>query len=408
VAASITALKEAVRLFGPKQVRPKHILAKLPDLFGHSDKGVRAEASLLAVELHKWIGDAIEPTVALLKDIQAKELRAQFSPERSTVPERSLLSQRAVMEAAAAAAAGAGDEAGGDAEPAEAIDPLEFAEPTDPLKHADFPANFDELIVSKKWQERKEAVDALQKVLAATPKVLAANGLDSVVDALVERIKKDVNINVVLGACQCITGLANGLRTGFAKYKERALPPLLEKCKEKKESTVKVLAETLDAIFQTVSGARRLLTRATADARAQVTFGDILEDTLAATKHKNPAVKTEAIRFIARSLTETRAMPAKADIKPIAEALTAAMDDGSADVRDAGAQGLGTLMKLIGERPMNQFIDGLDDIKKGKVQEQFKVATVKVKAAPAARAPPAAAAAKPKAPVARVSRKAHP
>lgn len=98
-------------------------------------------------------------------------------------------------------------------------------------------------------------------------------------------------------------------------------------------------------------------------------------------------------------------MPAKADIKPIAEALTAAMDDGSADVRDAGAQGLGTLMKLIGERPMNQFIDGLDDIKKGKVQEQFKVATVKVKAAPAARAPPAAApaAAKPKAPIARVS-----
>jgi cytoskeleton-associated protein 5 len=57
---------------------------------------------------------------------------------------------------------------------------------------------------------------------------------------------------------------------------------------------------------------------------------------------------------------------------------------------------------------MNQFIDGLDDIKKGKVQEQFKVATVKVKAAPAARAPPAATAAKPKAPVARVSRKAHP
>lgn len=127
---------------------------------------------------------------------------------------------------------------------------------------------------------------------------------------------------------------------------------------------------------------------------SQVSLSDVLEDTLAASKHKNPAIKTEAIRFLARCLAETRAMPAKGDLKPIAEALMGAMDDSSPDVRDAGAQGLGTLMKLIGERPMNQFIDALDDIKKGKVQDQFKVATVKVKTSkPVPAAPPRAAAA---------------
>ncbi|CEH12775.1 Microtubule-associated protein [Ceraceosorus bombacis] len=391
VLAAVTALKESIRLFGPKQVRPKPILTKLKDLFAHSDKGVRSEAGLLAVELHRWIGAALTPTLNELKEIQAKELKAQFEAagDSYTTPERHLLSNKAAAAAAAEAANGGngdgeGADGGGEAPEAEPVDPLEFAEPQDPLKHADFPSNFDELLASKKWQERKEAVDGLLKALQSIPKVLATPSLDGPIDALIEKIKKDVNINVALGSCQALTLLAKGMRENFAKYKDRALPALLEKLKEKKESSVKIITETLDALFLTVS------------------LSDILEDTLAASKHKNPAIKTEAIRFLARCLAETRSMPAKGDLKPIAEALMGAMDDSSPDVRDAGAQGLGTLMKLIGERPMNQFIDALDDIKKGKVQDQFKVATVKVKtskpaaAAPARAAPAASASAPPK------------
>lgn len=64
--------------------------------------------------------------------------------------------------------------------------------------------------------------------------------------------------------------------------------------------------------------------------------------------------------------------------------LVDAMGDGSADVRNAGAQGLGTLMKLVGERMMNQYLEQLDDIKKAKVQEEYKTAEVKAKMGPAA------------------------
>ena len=43
------------------------------------------------------------------------------------------------------------------------------------------------------------------------------------------------------------------------------------------------------------------------------------------------------------------------------------MDDTSSPVRDAAAEGLGTLSKLLGERAMGPFVDQLDKIKLEKV-----------------------------------------
>ena len=43
------------------------------------------------------------------------------------------------------------------------------------------------------------------------------------------------------------------------------------------------------------------------------------------------------------------------------------MDDTSAPVRDAAAEALGTLLKLLGERAMAPFVDQLDKIKIDKV-----------------------------------------
>lgn len=391
VACAVATLAELFRDFGPRQVSFKLILKKLPTLFGHSDKTVRSEAGTLAQELHKWVGPALEPTIASLKEIQAKELHEQFAEldrtgQKHTKPTRFLISQKPAEEETSPAGADDGNGGGGESGQGEAaeddIDPLEFAEPVNPLKAAAWPENLDEMLASKKWLERKEVLDQCLKVLEGTPKIIHTPPIDTFVDELAEKVKKDANINVALVSAQCIAKLAMGLQANFAKNKDKVLPPLLEKLKERKEAVVKVLNEALDAVFQTVS------------------FGEILEHVLNFTKHKNPSVKTGTIQYLVRCLQTTRQMPAKADIKPIADALLSASADGSADVRDAGAQGLGTLMKLIGERPMNQFIDGLDDIRKAKIQEQFKIATVKVKAgggAPArSAAPPPAASSAPK------------
>ncbi|TKY86566.1 hypothetical protein EX895_004715 [Sporisorium graminicola] len=404
VAGCITAIKDLVRDFGQKQVSPKPILKRLPDMFAHSDKNVRAEASLLAHELHRYIGAALEPTIDSLKDIQAKELRQQFadidaaSPSKP-VPTRFLLSQREKLQAAAAPVPEAGADTAADpqaaggslanAQPEEDdMDPYDLAEPVNVFGSREFPADFEEMIVSKKWQERKETLETILKILTSSPKIQPDSRFDSLVDHLALKIQKDANINVVLVSCQCLEAMAKGLRDNFSRYKDKVVPPIVEKLKEKKPTTVEVLARALDAIFQTVS------------------FSDMLEHIFTGIKHKNPAVKTESIRFLVRCLRTTRVAPAKADIKPIGDALVTAMADGSPDVRDAGAAGLGTLMKLIGERPMNIFLDGLDDIKKGKIQDEYKTAEVRVKmgsaagagagassASAPARRPPAAASA---------------
>ncbi|KAJ1020613.1 hypothetical protein NDA16_004006 [Ustilago loliicola] len=376
VAGCITAIKDLVRDFGHKQVAPKPILKRLRDMFAHSDKNVRAEASLLAHELHKYIGAALEPTIDSLKDIQAKELRQQFADidaqlTSKPAPTRFLLSQREKMQAAAAPAPHAGGDGadqgqGGEPHPDaqeedDNVDSYDLAEPVNVFGSRDFPADFEDMIVSKKWQERKETLETILKILTSSPKIQPDNRFDNLVDHLALKIAKDANINVVLVSCQCLEAMAKGLRDNFSRYKDKVVPPIIEKLKEKKPATVEVLAKALDAIFQTVS------------------FSEILEHIFTGIKHKNPAVKTESIRFLVRCLRTTKVAPAKADIKPIGDALVTAMADGSPDVRDAGAAGLGTLMKLIGERPMNIFLDGLDDIKKGKIQEEYKTAEVRVK-----------------------------
>ncbi|KAK0556534.1 hypothetical protein OC846_001101 [Tilletia horrida] len=400
VATCVTALKEMILNFGPKQVSPKPILKVLPNIFAHADKTVRAEGSALAVELHRWIGPALGPTIDQLKDIQAKELRTLFeqadkaNPEKPK-PARYLLSERAAMEAASAAAGdgagGPGDEADEEAAQEAALD---FVEPLDAFSSKEWPRDFDTMVTSTKWQERKETLEAARQVLSSNPKLKPDSRYDGFVEALVLRLTKDVNINVVIEACGCVEAAAKGLRaTGsFGKHRDKLMPPLLEKCKEKKAAVVEALSKALDALFQTVS------------------IPEILEDVITFSKHKNPNVKTESIRFLVRCLKTTKTVPGKSEVKPVADALVTASGDGSADVREAGFQGLGTLMKLIGERAMAPYMEELDDLKKPKVMEEFAKAEVKAKktAAPPARAPPPAAAPPAKGPPARLLAKKPP
>lgn len=262
VAGCITAIKDLVRDFGHKQVSPKLILKRLPDMFAHSDKNVRAEASLLAHELHKYIGAALEPTIDALKDIQAKELRQQFADidaatSSKPTPTRFLLGQREKMQAAAAPVVQPGEDGAPDApgDPAshsavqeedDDVDPYDFAEPVNVFGSRDFPADFEEMMNSKKWQERKETLETILKILTSSPKTQPDNRFDGLVDHLALKIQKDANINVVLVSCQCLEAMAKGLRDNFSRYKDKVVPPIIEKLKEKKQSTVEVLAKALD------------------------------------------------------------------------------------------------------------------------------------------------------------------
>ena len=119
---------------------------------------------------------------------------------------------------------------------------------------------------------------------------------------------------------------------------------------------------------------------------------DILPDLDVAFKNKNPQVKEGALKFLGRSLsTATTAIP-PAQVKPLAETLAVLLEDGFEGARTEAATCFGTLMKMVGERPLNAVLDTLPDMRKAKVKEAFDKATVKCKASngppPRAAAPP--------------------
>jgi cytoskeleton-associated protein 5 len=111
----------------------------------------------------------------------------------------------------------------------------------------------------------------------------------------------------------------------------------------------------------------------------QTTLADILGDILPAFSNKNPQVKEGACKFLTRCLSTSKQAISPAQIKPVSEAIAALLEDSYAGARDEAANAFGTLMKMVGERPLGAVMDGLADVRKAKVKEAHEKATVKGK-----------------------------
>ncbi|OZJ04855.1 hypothetical protein BZG36_02598 [Bifiguratus adelaidae] len=378
VTQTVVVLREAVKQFGLKTVSPRLIVKTLPKLFGHTDKNVRSEAVHLTMEMYRWLGPALTPHLKDLKPVQQKELEDGFArlPQETPVAERLLRSQQDMQAQEEAEGAEAAEEP-------EEIDAFDLAEAVD-IKDK-IPKGFYEQLGSTKWKERKEALEGLLAVVQ-TPRI-ADGSHNELVGALAKRIG-DANIICVQLAAQCIEALAKGLRNDFAKYKSVVVGPMIEKLKERKASVVEVLVSTLNAVFSTVD------------------LSAIMEDIATGAKHKNPQVRAETVKLLSRRLKEIREQPAKTDIKGLIDLLIGATDDGDPNAREAGYEGLGTLMKVTGEKPLAAHLDKLDDIKIGKVKEYRDKAEVKAK--PPSRPAPASTTEKPTKPTGRPKPKAKP
>lgn len=370
VAATLGALTALYHAYGIKIIEPKPTLKALPKVFGHADKNVRAEASNLVAELYRWLREAMKTLFWNdLKPVQQQDLEKLLEPiklEPSPKQERLLRSQQAAKEAAPVA----GDEDAGEAEEEE-VEPevVDLAEPQEVL--GKIPADFNEKLASSKWKERNEALDALYELVNVEK--IKDGHFDEIIQGLAKSMK-DANINVVIVAAKCVTALARGLRRSFARYRGRVMAPILEKLKEKKQAVADTLGEALDAIF------------------ASTGLSECLEDILEFLKHKNPQVKAETLRFLIRCLKTTREAPSKPETKSIAEAASKLLTESVEAIRSGGSEVLGTLMKIMGERTMGPYMEGLDDLRKTKIKEYFEAAEVKAKDKPKPVAPPPKAA----------------
>lgn len=378
VAAAINALAQIFHNYGCKLADPKPVLKLLPKAFGHADKNVRAEATNLAVEFYRWLREAMKPMFwGDLKPTQQSDLEGQFEKIKAEAPpkqERLLRSQQAAKEKAPADGEGdedgEEDDEGGEHEEVEAFD---LAEPQDITKN--IPAQFYDQLASSKWKDRKEAVDSLSAVVNV-PRI--KDGDFGEVNRCLAKCMKDANVAVVTQAAQCIELLAKGLRKGYGKYRTTVMQPIMERLKEKKASVSDALGAALDQVFFSTS------------------LTECLEDILAFLVNKNPQVKEGTMKFLVRCLRTTRDVPSKQEIGQIVDAAKKLLAESSPALRDGGAEILGTIMKIIGERGMNPHLEGLDEIRKTKIKEYFETAEVKAKEKAKPKPPPPAAKAPPK------------
>ncbi|XP_064144258.1 cytoskeleton-associated protein 5 isoform X3 [Loxodonta africana] len=338
--------------FGSKIILLKPIIKVLPKLFESREKAVRDEAKLIAVEIYRWIRDALRPPLQNINSVQLKELEEEWVklPTGAPKPTRFLRSQQELEAKLEQQQSAGGDAEGGgdDGDEVPQIDAYELLEAVEILSK--LPKDFYDKIEAKKWQERKEALEAVE-VLVKNPKLEAGDYAD-LVKALKKVVGKDTNVMLVALAAKCLTGLAVGLRKKFGQYAGHVVPTILEKFKEKKPQVVQALQEAIDAIFLTT------------------TLQNISEDVLAVMDNKNPTIKQQTSLFIARSFRHcTASTLPKSLLKPFCAALLKHINDSALEVRDAAFEALGTALKVVGEKAVNPFLADVDKLKLDKIKE---------------------------------------
>jgi cytoskeleton-associated protein 5 len=383
----------------------KPIMKVIPKIFGHTDKNVRAEGSTLVTTLYTFLGPALLPTLSDLKPVQMTELQKSFDSmdgdgKGAGTGRPTRYTRKAQRDREAAEQAG-GDAAEEEEEEAPAaIDPKSLLDPINVLSL--FPDNLDEMLSSTKWKERLEVLEECNKVLSqpANAKIADSNidAYGSLLSTLGLKCKSDANINVVMEAAKVIEGLSTGLGRPFGRFRGVVMPGMIERLKERKANVVDTLGKALDAVFTTVS---YYIHVCWIKLTFQTTLSDIVDDILTGCKSKNPQVKEGTLKFLHRSLQSTTDAPGKDQIKPLAEVLVTLLGDSAEPVRSSAADCLGTLMKILGERTFNPYVEKVPELQMAKVKDAFGRAEIKYKAGGKAAAPKAAASAS--APVKKVS-----
>ncbi|GMM33679.1 Stu2 protein [Saccharomycopsis crataegensis] len=367
VAGTANALYELLKSFGTNTIDPKFILPHLPKLFSHADKKVRIEATNIAIELYKWMGKSIEALLLNdLKVVQQKELSAEFEKLGDVRPQQTRL-LRSQQEQLSRYQNQNNNKGNGENQDDDDVnmtesgsseaDPFDLVAPTDVLSK--IPASLPIQIKSSKWKERKEILEEIQPLFKE---------LKYKLDDYSEFIKtmakcmKDVNLQVVQLAAEITDSLAKGLRSDFNKYLPLIFVPVLERTKEKKPQVLDPLLNLLDTMFKYSS------------------LSITLEDTIGVLqKSKIPKVKEEVHKFLTKCLSKTPVIPTQGEIEMIMNQSIKTSADSQAPVRNAAQETIGTLMKVVGERPLNQYMDKFDDIKRKKIKEFFEKAEVSVK-----------------------------
>eukprot|EP01122_Echinamoeba_exundans_P007510 TRINITY_DN2334_c0_g1_i1.p1 TRINITY_DN2334_c0_g1~~TRINITY_DN2334_c0_g1_i1.p1 ORF type:complete len:1838 (+),score=410.55 TRINITY_DN2334_c0_g1_i1:67-5580(+) len=364
--SSVQVIEQAIKTFGVKAVAVKEILKEFGNWFEHTNAEVRAAASSCTVELRRWLGGILDKPVSNLREAQQKELAKLFEemPKEPAAPLKYRRFEVDAMMAAAAANTG-----GGIAAAPKEIDAYELAEAVNVLSKCT-PQFYTDL-QSKKWKERKEALEAVVAI-ADNPKLESGD-----YGELIRSLKKcfsDANVFVVELAIRLIGLLGRGLRKEFAQLGKSCVGGMLEKFKEKKQNVVNAIHEALERMHPHC-----------------FTLLDITEDLDGAADSKVPSVKAETLSFVIKCLKVSNKANISKNVKPFCGMFMKLMGDGDPSVREKSFEAFGVLIGLVGERTLQGYIAKLEPIQDKRVREFIPSGPIGV-AGPAVVAPPPPAA----------------
>ncbi|CAJ0586286.1 unnamed protein product, partial [Mesorhabditis spiculigera] len=233
----------------------------------------------------------------------------------------------------------------------EGIDPWTLFDPVNVW--AAVPKNWEEMLGSSKWQDRKEVLDnflgSLKDVQRIKPDPAHSN---VVIPGLIKVVAKDININVAATAASCLYILSEGLRTGFGPYALQAMTPILDKFKEKKSVLKDRLVELVDSVA------------------VSAPLDVVLEPAVTALNSSNPAVKLQTTSFLARHLAQHSTGTLKIElVKILIPALASRANDADSEVRDSACSALGAIKRCTGEGPFSILLGDLEAAKKTKIDE---------------------------------------
>uniref|UniRef100_A0A6B2KWD2 TOG domain-containing protein n=1 Tax=Arcella intermedia TaxID=1963864 RepID=A0A6B2KWD2_9EUKA len=340
--ACISVIKQALTTFGIRVFPLKPVLSALiPGWFEHSNAGVRNLAAELALELYRWLGEAMKKNIETLREAQVSSLNKTFSelPNQKPTPLKRLRSQTEEPEPLNQPTP---------TNPTQP-DPYAAAPPTDILPQ--IPDSFYTNLLSKKWQERKEQTEWLLGLLDV-PRIRPAD-----FSALIQALKKalhDCNVRVVEDAVRCLGLLGRGLRRDFAGAcrAQGLVMALLEKFQEKKPPVVLALHEALGWWHPHAFG-----------------LGDIGGEIGELAKSKVPSVKVQVLVFLEKVVLETPKAVLMKVYKTLCADLLVFMDDSDVKVRDNSYVVFAKVVMSIGERTVQGFTNKLDPIKQAKIKE---------------------------------------
>ncbi|KAJ1357575.1 hypothetical protein KIN20_015750 [Parelaphostrongylus tenuis] len=209
------------------------------------------------------------------------------------------------------------------------VDPWTLMEPIDLV--AQMRKDFDELVISKKWQERKEAFDSIVSMMESAPRVAISPQLQQIMTTLLKAMDKDVNINVSSSCAKALTKLAVSMRTDFAVMVPKVMPVVFDKLKEKKPVLRNELVELCDAAAMTVP---------------LDCYADAVCEGLA---KSNPQSRAQTALFLSRLLTRhnSSTFPTES-IKQIIPFILKCSSDADGEVREAAFRVMAAILRCAG------------------------------------------------------------